>query len=164
MSHPFPEQEIEIFLSQLHQASLNYPSITDIERTYRSHCRRVIPDRMAGEITDILIDSLKQQQPLSAIRIGDGEGNLLTYKQYSGTPELDRYCADTIIAFQEDKFNTTDASLVLLQQWLYGAVMDAAIIGVRGVDWWSRVAEASRESPQERREKFDSDTRGTRGC
>ena len=163
MPHPFPEQETEIFLSQLHQASLNYPSITNIERTYHSHCRRVIPDRTAGEITDILIDSLNQQQPLSAIRIGDGEGNLLTYKQYPGTPELDRYCADTIIALQEDKFNTTDASLVRLQQWLYDAVMGADIIGVRGVDWRSRLAEASRESPQERREKFDSDTRGNHG-
>ncbi len=71
-------------------------------------------------------------KPLSAIRIGDGEGNLLTYLKHRETPVLDEIAARKIIEMQGDRFNPSRSWLFCLKHLMQGAVCDSDILGVRG--------------------------------
>ena len=50
-----------------------------VAEIYRQQGLRVIQDPSAIAISEHVVSALKSKQPLSAIRIGDGEANLLTY-------------------------------------------------------------------------------------
>lgn len=163
MTFTIPEEEIATFLSQLQAASMAHSSTSEIERLYRSHCHCIIPDRAADAISNSLIEALQAKVTMSVIRIGDGEANLLTYRHYPGTPQLDRYCAEAIIAAQEDRFIPSDEWLIKIRQAFHDAVIDADIIGVRGVERWSKLAMSSQETLDVLREKFLAQIRGTQG-
>ena len=148
LSH-IPEEELELVADFIHSEFKLYPSDEARIRAYRKSGHFVISDPNSDLIVDLILDALKERKPFSVLRIGDGEGNLMTYRKYPGTPRLDQYVAQEIINMQEDSFKASGLSLLLLRDMMNASTMQADILGVRGI--WG----AYRTKQEQREKTFD---------
>jgi len=158
-----PEHEVSAFIDQLQQRYFPYDDVAFLAKSYESAGLRTIASLLSGRLTRIVIDALEQGRPFSAIRIGDGEANLLTYNKYPGTPELDRLSAQTIIAAQPDRFVPSDSLLLTLRDWLHGTIDTADVVGVRGINNNSKIHRCAKEGAQFARDRLQHDPRGFSG-
>ena len=83
-----------------------------------------------------MIRALQSRQPLTAIRIGDGEANLLTHNAYA-TPNLNAEAGKLILSIQSDSLEATDQKLMRLARLMHHSILEADVVGVRGL-WISR--------------------------
>lgn len=107
-----------------------------VAEIYRQQGLRVIQDPSAIAISEHVVSALKSKQPLSAIRIGDGEANLLTYNAYA-TPKLNIEAAKLLLSMQADSLEATDKWLKQLARVIHISIFEADIVGVRGL-WISK--------------------------
>ena len=103
---------------------------------YQSQGLPVIANPSAFAISERVISALQSQQPLSAIRIGDGEANLLTHNAYA-TPKLNAEVGKLILAMQNDSLEASEKWLRRLARLMHLAIVEADIVGVRGL-WISK--------------------------
>lgn len=130
-----PDAERAVFASQI----LNYPDCLDpiaVAEEYRKQGLQVIQDPSSATIAEKIIAALNTKKPFSAVRIGDGEANLLTYNSYS-TPIIDTEVARLILTMQTDNLEATNVWLKRLSRMMHVAIMEADIVGVRGL-WYSK--------------------------
>ena len=146
LSH-IPEEELELVADFIHSEFKLYPSDETRIRAYRKSGHFVISDPNSDLIVDLILDALKERKPFSVLRIGDGEGNLMTYRKYPGTPRLDQYVAQEIINMQEDSFKASGLSLLLLRDMMNASTMQADILGVRGIWGAYRTKQEQRKRP-----------------
>jgi len=162
-----PEHEVENFLNGLGNSPDLHFGKRLIEE-YRTLGLELVEDPASPAIPDAITKAISEGQPLSAIRIGDGEANLLTYAMYPGTPTLDALVARRIIGAQQDRFEASRTWLLVLQQLLLASIQQADIVGVRGF-WWGTPATppAQHQPPPFNRHQWQlrlaSDPRGTAG-
>jgi hypothetical protein len=83
-----------------------------------------------------VIRALQSKQPLTAIRIGDGEANLLTHNAYA-TPKLNADAGKLILSMQSDSLEATDQWLMRLARLMHHSILEADVVGVRGL-WFSK--------------------------
>jgi hypothetical protein len=120
----------------------------------------VLSEPYGPEIPKLIAEALKDSRPLSVIRIGDGEGNLLTYNTHPGTPFLDDLAASQVMSMNQDKVQVDGAWSVLLRTAISGSIASADVVGIRGM-WWPG---ARREpSIDQVMENFARDPRGMSG-
>ncbi len=108
----------------------------EVAAIYRRQGLSVIPDPSAITISEKVISALQFRQPLSAIRIGDGEANLLTHKAYA-TPKLNTEVGKLILSMQSDSLEASDKWLRRLAKIMHRSVVEADLVGVRGL-WTSQ--------------------------
>jgi hypothetical protein len=108
----------------------------EVAAIYRHQGLSVIPDPSAIAISEQVIRALQGQQPLSAIRIGDGEANLLTHQAYA-TPNLNSDVGKLILSMQNDSLEATEIWLKRLARIMHRSILEADIVGVRGL-WLSK--------------------------
>jgi len=77
------------------------------------------------QVLEMLIKARENKQPLSLIRLGDGEGRLLGYPDITTKSELDKSLK---IWFSKTTFNTKD--LIVISKQLRTSVRTADIIGI----------------------------------
>lgn len=121
------------------QAIRSNPEYLDpgyVVNAYQAYGLEVMPDPFAEGPIAALKDALREQKPLSVIRIGDGEANLVTFGHYAGSETLDRYVVRAIVAMQQDRFLVDEQWTIVLRDLMLGAIAQADIIGVVGV--WRR--------------------------
>ncbi len=92
-----------------------------------------MPEAVSRDVQYLILDALKKKMPFSVVRIGDGEGNLLTFCEYPGDRDLDFQLAKQIIDMQAQTFRPDDVSLFAIKRLIYAAVCEADIVGVRGL-------------------------------
>lgn len=160
-----PDQEVEAFLDQVDK-SRPYLTSTNLINAYKRVQLKVVVDPHSPEIAEAIITALRQREPFSVIRIGDGEGNLLTFGAYPGTPNIDILVARHIISMQQDSFHANRDWLLCLQQLLLQSVLQANIVGVRG--FWGFSVETNKSlqvdfDRQAWRKKVSADIRGATG-
>ncbi|QNJ17348.1 hypothetical protein SynA1840_01814 [Synechococcus sp. A18-40] len=144
-----PEDELKLVAQFIRSEFQSYPSDNARIKAYEKAGYSVISNPGSDIIVDLIIDALEEQKPFSVVRIGDGEGNLMTYLKYPNTPVLDQYVARAIITMQEDSFEASKLSLLLLRDLMNASARQADILGVRGI--WG----AYRSRDDERHKSFD---------
>jgi hypothetical protein len=108
----------------------------EMAEIYRRQGLTVIPDPSAIAISQQVIGALQTLKPLSAIRIGDGEANLLTHNAYA-TPKLNTEVGKLILSMQTDSLEASEKWLKRLARILHISILEADVVGVRGL-WISK--------------------------
>ena len=144
-----PEEELKLVAHFISSEFENYPSDNARIKAYEKAGYSVISNPDSEVIVDLIIDALESHKAFSVVRIGDGEGNLMTYLKYQNTPILDQYVARAIIKMQEDSFEANKLSLLLVRDLMNASARQADILGVRGI--WG----AYRSRDDERRKSLD---------
>ena len=115
-----PQSEFDEFS----QSVRSHPEYLDTEYVfdkYRQYGLDIIPDPFGAEIMSPIKQALSTGKPLSVIRIGDGETNLLSYGAYPKTPLLNHAVVKKIIAMQKDCFKVDPFWMIMLQDLMMGA-------------------------------------------
>ncbi len=100
--------------------------------SYAAEGLDVVADPFDARIADEVIAALRSRKPFSAVRIGDGEANLLSVGAY-GTPELDRACVAEFMAMQHDRIVPTDMWAMVFRELMLSSILQADIVGVLGL-------------------------------
>lgn len=153
-----PEHEIKAFRDEVAQNSWSLDQ-TELALFYRGHCLDVVPDAYAPEIAQRICSALTAGQPLSVIRIGDGEANLLRCRHQSPTNHLDRKIARKSILNQSDRFIADNDWLRKLGSWMENSIREADIVGVLGL--WPQTDVAP--SVEKLLSRFEKNRRGVAG-
>jgi hypothetical protein len=127
-----PEFELKYFLDCIH----THPEYLDPTKVQKSYCSLqldILPDPFSHLIISKIRKNLQQRKPLSVIRIGDGEANILSFSHYFLTPNLNQYAFKKICAMQQDTFKLTKTTMICLQELLFSSLLQADIIGVIGL-------------------------------
>lgn len=151
-----PEEEINFFLSTVdkHPEYLNIQAIKD---KYKSYNLNVIENPFSKNIIEAIKLAVINESPLSVIRIGDGEANILTFNYYTETPILNSYAIQSIVSMQQDSFILTEQSMKCLSNEMLDSIKKADIIGVIGL-WRAR-----KPTTKIIKDEFLSDYRGISG-
>lgn len=107
--------------------------------------------------------ALERRSPFSAIRIGDGEGNILSYDVFSDTPNLDDFALERSVAIQPDSFQIETLWMSILQEMMLSSILQADMVGVMGL--WRFRHRSATERVDEYLKRFSSpsDLRGQVG-
>lgn len=151
-----PQSELDEIIQLIHSHP-EYFDPTYVINTYRSYGLNIIPDPFSADIMIPIKQALSAGKPLSVVRIGDGEINLLSYGAYSSTPCLNHYVFEKYIASIKDSFKVDPLWMVILQDLLMGALIQADVIGVLGL-WRPRPP-----TPEKFVQAFLKDHRGYSG-
>lgn len=127
-----PASEIELFCQQV-RAHASYWDPEYVKKVYRKACARVISDPLSADASAPIITALERQTPFSAIRIGDGEANILAYAVFSDTPNLDGFAFEKSVAQHPDSFKIGTLWMNILQEMMLSSILQADIIGVIGL-------------------------------
>ncbi len=125
-------------LTGLIRAHPEHLSVEAVRSAYRDLGLEVLPDPNGKDVSERIAASLKASQPLSVVRIGDGETNFLAFGADPHTPVLDRYSVRQMMAGRADNFALDEAWTLALREMLVGALLQADIIGVIGVWRWRK--------------------------
>lgn len=124
---------------------------------YRKYGFRPISDPFCKSIVTAIYQALSSGKPLSIVRVGDGEINLLSFGSYPNTPRLNQSAVVKIIAMQKDRFKIDAFWSLLLRDLMFNALLQADIIGVIGL--WR----AKESTPEQVEQRFLKDPRGISG-
>lgn len=127
-----PQSELEEMVRSI-RAHPEYLDPKYVLNTYQARGIEVIPDPFSADIITPIKYALHAGKALSVIRIGDGEINLISYKAYTSTPNLDHHVVKRIIAMQQDRFEVDPIWMIILRDLMMGALLQADIIGVIGL-------------------------------
>ena len=110
-----------------------YASEAHVTATYRALGLEVLADPFAADVSERVARALGDRKPLSVIRIGDGEANILTFGVYPRMPTLDRHSVTALLRMQEDHFAAGEAWMITLRDMMLAAISHADIVGVKGM-------------------------------
>lgn len=144
-------------VAQLIFSRLEYFKPDYLTDTYRSFGLEVIPDALSADIVVPIKQALLTGKPLSVVRIGDGEANIISFGAYPDTPSLNRYAVERIVAIQHDTFKVDPLWMIVLQELMMGALIQADVVGVIGL--WN----AGRPNPENFDQLLFKDPRGVSG-
>ena len=129
---PIPEKELDFFINAIRKKP-EYLDPTYIKGLYQKLGLNVISNPFSNKVPQLIIKALKEREPFSVIRIGDGEANLLSFSSYPETPTLNLKAAKKIISMQQDSFSPSYNEIINLQHRIYQAIQTADIVGVIGL-------------------------------
>jgi len=135
-----PEEELLRFADSMRVPPTPTPCIAPQLRALGVELRQDPRDEI---VAGSAIAALSDTRPFSAVRLGDGEYNLVCYRRYPGTPRLDRRAALASVSLNEDRFNVDDDWLPVLRELQLMAMAEADIIGTIGIDDETGIADAS---------------------
>lgn len=127
-----PITEIEIFINLIKEQPLLFDTLY-LKKIYKRKSKKLISEPFSKKIVYHIIKRIKKNKPLSVIRIGDGEMNLLTYSKYPKLPELSYHTALESVRKREHSFRANKSWLYILEQLMYTAIKEADIVGVLGL-------------------------------
>ena len=151
-----PPIELKQILCSIHSHP-EYLAPLQLQNSYHSLGLNIIADPFSHDIIDRIKIALKKKIPLSVIRIGDGEANILSFNAYPKTPNLNQYVFKKICSMQQDTFNLNTSTMLCLQEMMFSALLQADIIGIIGL--W-RAGNPTIESLEK---MFKNDYRGISG-
>ena len=124
--------ETELFWSQVDDRPEHF-NPGRVVRAYRKCGLKVMPDPLGIGVLRPVIRALKRKKPFSAVRIGDGEACVIAYGAYAGTPNLDRHVVAECLRRMKDSFRVTEVWMSILRDMMMASVLEADLIGCRGL-------------------------------
>ena len=126
------EREIDTFRRQV-SSKAAYDDPNRIIETFRTLGLTVLPGKFNAQVVTRIIVAIREGTPLSVIRMGDGEGSVVAFRAYAGTPNLDRHTLETTVSIMKDSFQLSELWMTILRDLLLLAVRQADIVGVVGL-------------------------------
>lgn len=99
---------------------------------YRDQALGIVLNPEDPSIAERICESLRTRQPLSVVRIGDGEANLWGVGSSFLPIEVELTLAKAIVLQQADRFNPTETWLHKLSDLMGDAIKNADIVGIVG--------------------------------
>ncbi len=127
-----PQNEIDI-VTQAFNLRPEYLDTEYVINAYSSYGLKVLADPFTDQVLTPIKVALQEETPLSVIRIGDGEANLLTYGCYPDTRSLNSHVVKALLGMQQDSFVVDELWMIILQDLIMGAITQADIVGVLGL-------------------------------
>lgn len=127
-----PNKEMTLF----RQRVLKHPeyfNVDFINEQYVSYCSTMVADPFDKKITMLIKQAWVNKKPLSLIRLGDGEVNLLTYQAYPETPKLNYFVAEQSVNKRAHSFKVSEETLVQLAEMMHHSLINADIVGLLGI-------------------------------
>jgi hypothetical protein len=152
--HAVPEGEFDAVIDLIRQHP-EYGSTDYVRDAYVALGLEVAPDPHDQRLIDRIATALRAAAPMSVIRLGDGEMNLLTYGVYPNAAHLDRACVAAMIESQPDRFLPDERWMSTVADMMLSAVKQADVLGVLGL--WRPNPPANLD---ERIERFRRNPRG----
>ena len=131
-----PAAELDHVAAQI-RAQPAYLTPEGVASAYRDLGLAIAADPFAPDVTQRVTAALTEGRPLSVVRIGDGEANMLAFGADPATPALDRYCIARVLDRRRDTFAPDEAWMLALREMLTTALHEADIVGVIGL-WGPR--------------------------
>ena len=91
------------------------------------------PDPFSEQIVEPIVQALREARPMSAIRMGDGEANALTWQRYPALGLAADYFGDASMAQQGDRCALNPALRLELRDAMEAAIGQADLIGLPGL-------------------------------
>ena len=138
--------------SELILGNLDLCQVERMVAGYEAQGLALYSDALSEAVPRACAGALREGRPLSVIRLGDGEFNLLSFDAGYGTPQLDRYCVAALLDRQEDSFLASESWMLALREMMLGAALQADIVGVLGLwrpqpasgpEAWARLLETN---------------------
>lgn len=126
-----PDSELDRFVKLIKSK----PDLFDtlyITKYYKKKSKKIISDPFSKNIASLIISHIKKKKPMSVIRMGDGEMNLLTYTQYPQLPKLSFQTAAESVRKRQHSFVVNKSWLFIFEQMMNTAIKEADILGVLG--------------------------------
>ena len=143
-ANTIPPEEFRYF-AELVRSHPEYLKTAHIKQVYTSLGLQVLPDPFGSGVSDLTVQALQTGTPLSVIRIGDGEMNILAYGAYPDIPKLSDANFRSLVENQEDSFKLDEFWKFLLRDMLMSSVAQADVVGLVGL-WLPPAAEREQES------------------
>lgn len=137
-----PVGELEYFEGVIRSKS-EYLDVLEVLRSYKRFGLDPISSPIDPTVPNAIARSLERHQPLSVIRLGDGEANIATFREDLNTPVLDRVVFSKIVSMQENRFAVSEYWMSNLARQMRAALLSADIVGVIGL--WRPPVERSVE-------------------
>jgi hypothetical protein len=157
-----PQAEMDTALENIFAAPETYDS-EKIAASYRSCGLDVIEDPTSPRLADLARDALLERRPHAAIRVGDGEMAVISFRAYPDTPDLDRFCALASVGKQDDRFAVTESWVLAFREIMLGSMARADVVGVPGLWPEDGAARSFNEKPDHFRAEFLQWPRGLYG-
>ena len=152
-----PASEIEA-TARLIRSHPEYFALDELEQTYRSLGLNALADPFGRDVSDLAAQALASAAPLSVVRLGDGEMNVLSFGAYD-TPCIDRFSVACQLGRIADFFVPDELAFLQLREMMLAAVLQADVVGVRGVgNPWKGTEQADAFA-----DRFTDDLRGLLG-
>lgn len=159
-----PERELDMFRRQV-SAKAEYDDPNRVTEMYGALGLTVLPDLFDSRLVTRIIVAIREGAPLSVIRIGDGEGSVVAFRSYTGTPSLDRHVLKATVSIMKDSFSISELWMTVLRDLLLLAVRQADIVGVTGFSVGKQFGLTPRSEPRSERilHRLCKDIRGAVG-
>ncbi len=126
-----PDLELNLFIKLIKRKPDLFDTIY-LTKYYKKTSKKIIPDPFSKNISNLIINYIQKNKPMSVIRMGDGEMNLLTYTQYPQLPELSFQTAVESVRKRQHSFVVNKSWLFIFEQMMNTAINEADILGVLG--------------------------------
>jgi hypothetical protein len=130
-----PNAEIELFIQYFRDCP-DYFDTTYVREAYAQSGLIAECDPFGERLLEPVKSAIRNKKPFSAVRVGDGEANIMAFGKYHGTPCLDRHAFEESIMVQKDAFEVSGNSMTVLAETMWNAVADADMVGVLGLWRW----------------------------
>lgn len=100
---------------------------------YESCGLEVLPDARGAEISERILRAIATRRPLSVIRLGDSEMNIMSFGAFHETPALDRHVVEAVVRDYDSTFRMSPPWFPVLREMMVSAVATADIVGVLGL-------------------------------
>lgn len=157
-----PASEIELFCQQV-RAHASYWDPEYVKKVYRKASARLVSNPFSADASAPIITALERQTPFSAIRIGDGEANILPCDVSLDTPNLDRLAIERSVAQHPDSFEMSALWISILQEMTLSSILQADMVGVMGPWRFRHMSTTERVDRTLKRFLSDGDLRGQVG-
>ncbi len=127
-----PKQELLLFKQAVLRHS-EYFDVNFVNAKYAKSCSNIIADPFDQNIVKLIKQALIDEKPLSLIRLGDGEVNLLTFSAYPDTPILNYYVAEQSVNKRAHSFNVSKGTLIQLAEMMHQSINNADVLGLLGL-------------------------------
>lgn len=127
-----PIGELEYFEGEI-RSKPKYLDVLEVLADYKRLGLEPISSPFDPLVPNAIVRSLERKQPLSVIRLGDGEANIATFREDLNTPVLDRVVFSKIVSMQENRFALSEYWMSNLARQMRAALLSADIVGVIGL-------------------------------
>lgn len=127
-----PKDEIDIFIQYIRE-NANLFNHNCLIKKYKKKSRKIIDNPFSISIVTQIAKYIKKNKPMSVIRMGDGEMNLLTYSKYPHLPKLSFLTAKKSVLKRQHSFKVNTSWLFIFEETMMTAIKEADMVGVLGL-------------------------------
>ena len=138
IAEALPEAEVDLLRAAM-VAKPEYFDAGFVNGVYEDAGNRIFQGETSEGLVPLICEALTVRKPMSVVRIGDGETNILTFDAYPETPVVNSFVVDEILGIQQDSFKASDDWKRRLAGLMMDSIQTADVLGLVGVHRYQKV-------------------------